>query len=104
LAGYYRKFVRHFGVIAKPLIELLKKHTLYVWTSTHDKAFATLKAALCQAPVLQLPNFSKTFSIETDASGVGVCAVLIRMVILWPSSVKLLVQNLKASQHMRRNT
>jgi hypothetical protein len=52
LAGYYRKFVRHFGIIAKPLTNLLKKHALFVWTADHDTAFQTLKTCLVSAPVL----------------------------------------------------
>jgi hypothetical protein len=44
MAGYYRKFVKHFGIIAKLLIDLLKKHTLFVWTSEHDTTFHTLKS------------------------------------------------------------
>jgi hypothetical protein len=59
LAGYYRKFVRHFGVISKPLTDLLKKGPLFIWTQGHDTAFQTLKAALCSAPVLSLPDFTK---------------------------------------------
>jgi hypothetical protein len=78
LAGYYWKFVRYFGVIAKPLTELLKKNVLFIWTSAHDNSFKALQSALCNSPVLQLPDFSKPFSIETDASGTGVGAVLLQ--------------------------
>lgn len=73
LEGYYRKFVKKFGVISKSLIGLLKKHVLFVWTFEHDAAFHALKAALTQAPVLAVPIFFKLFTIETEAcdSGVG---------------------------------
>jgi hypothetical protein len=76
LAGYYRKFVHHFGIIAKPLTALLKKHSLFIWTPDHDLAFQQLKDALYQSPVLVLPNFALPFCIETDASDHGVGAVL----------------------------
>jgi len=76
LAGYYRKFVRNFGLIAKPLIELLRKNTIFHWTPAHEQFFQALKQALISAPVLALPNFSQPFAIGTDASTVGIGAVL----------------------------
>jgi hypothetical protein len=52
LASYYRKFVRHFVVIAKPFTNLLKKHTLFVCTTDHEQAFHAIKLALSSALVL----------------------------------------------------
>jgi hypothetical protein len=78
LAGFYRKFVRHFAVLAKPLTNLLKKNTLFIWTSEHQEAFDVLKQALCTAPVLGIPDFSKPFAIKTDVCQTGVGAVLLQ--------------------------
>jgi hypothetical protein len=72
------KFVKHFSIISKPLTNLLKKVVLLIWTSEHDKIFSTLKAALVQALVLSLPNFSKPFVVEAYTCGSGIEVVLMQ--------------------------
>src|SRR5215213_10528082 len=76
LFSYYRKFVKDFSRIAKPLLKLLKKDTPFEWTNKQQNAFDFLKQRLMEAPILQYPNFTKPFQIYTDASGTGFGAVL----------------------------
>ena len=77
LTGYYRRFVKHYGILAKPLTNLLKKKQFH-WDSGATIAFHTLKTAMNQTPVLALPNFSIPFIVETDACASGVGAVLMQ--------------------------
>jgi hypothetical protein len=57
-AGYYRRFLPNFSRLAKPLTELLKKNTPYVWDDKTDKAFNTLKEPLTER-LLQYPDFTR---------------------------------------------
>jgi hypothetical protein len=76
LAGYYRRFLPNFSRIAKPLTELLKKNTPYVWDDKTDKAFNTLKESLTTEPLLRYPDFTRPFVLTTDASNEAIGAIL----------------------------
>ncbi|WVZ59355.1 hypothetical protein U9M48_009508 [Paspalum notatum var. saurae] len=71
------KFVHTYGAVAAPLAALLKKDG-FAWTEAATAAFAALKDAVTSAPVLALPDFSKLFVVECDASSHGFGAVLVR--------------------------
>jgi len=70
LAGYYRCFIKDYGLIAAPLTRLLKKEG-FLWDEAALSAFRALQTALSTAPVLHLPDFSTPFVVECDASGSG---------------------------------
>ena len=76
LASYYRRFVRNFASIAKPLHRLTEKTATFEWTVECQAAFAELRHKLCTAPVLAFPDFTKPFILDTDASNTGIGGVL----------------------------
>ncbi|WJX73966.1 hypothetical protein P8452_57684 [Trifolium repens] len=75
LTGFYRRFVRHYASLAAPLTDLLRS-TNFVWSTDTELAFTTLKKKMTETPVIVLPDFSKLFVVETDASAVAIRAVL----------------------------
>ena len=68
LAGYYRRFIEGFSKLAKPMTALLEKNANFVWSGKCHANFEELKKRLTTAPVLVLPDLSKSFSIYCDAS------------------------------------
>jgi len=66
LTGYYCKFVKYYGRIEAPLTTLLKKDA-FSWTPEATKAFEHLKEEMCQALVLAISDFTKTFIVKCDA-------------------------------------
>ena len=78
LASYYRRFVPGFATVAAPLHKLTKKNVVFEWSAECEKSFVCLKELLTTPPVLAYPKFgpSRTFILETDASTVGLGAIL----------------------------
>lgn len=78
LASYFRKFVKGFGEIARPLTSLLKKQNLWKWTDTENQAFTNLKARLVERPVLALYDPKLDTELHTDASALGIGGILLQ--------------------------
>ncbi|GJS00904.1 putative mitochondrial protein [Tanacetum coccineum] len=70
LTRYYRRFIKGFASLSRPLTQLLKNNA-FKWNLEAQLSFEALKKAMVEAPVLGLPDFNEPFVIETDASGVG---------------------------------
>ena len=77
LAGYYRRFIQGFGMISKPSTDLTKKNN-FRWSNTAQTTFTILKTALREAPILALTYVTKTFVVETYASGYGIGVILMQ--------------------------
>ena len=80
LVGWYRRFIPNFSSRAVPLSDLTRKTSpnKVVWTAECEAAFHDLKESMCREPVLRSPDFSLPFTVQTDASGIGLGAVLLQ--------------------------
>ncbi|WMV54886.1 hypothetical protein MTR67_048271, partial [Solanum verrucosum] len=78
LAGYYRRFVKGFSIIASPLTKLLQKEVKFIWDGKCQDSFETLKSLLTQAPILTLPIEGKEHEVYSDASHNGLGCVLMQ--------------------------
>lgn len=74
--NYYRKFIKSYAGIARPLYELTKKNKKFHWNSDCEEAFQMLKESLVSAPIMAFPQPQGTFILDTDASGYAIGGVL----------------------------
>ena len=74
--NFYRRFISHYSDLARPLHDLTKKDSPWKWTSVEQHAFDVLKSKFIEAPVLLLPDKTKPFTVESDASKFATGAVL----------------------------
>ena len=74
----YRSFVKNVASISQPLYTLLKENTKFEWTEEHTQAVTKLKSILTKPPILKFPNYTKPFYLLTDASNLGIGAVLMQ--------------------------
>ena len=80
MVGFYRRFIPQFAEIALPLTNLTKKGNpnKLVWEGEHQRAFERLRSYMVSTPILRLPDLDKGFTLRTDASNVGIGAVLMQ--------------------------
>ena len=75
-AGFYRRFIKDFSAIARPLCTLLAKDIPFAWSQACEDAFAKLKTMLVSPPIMRSPNWNLPFEIMCDASDYAIRAVL----------------------------
>jgi hypothetical protein len=87
LAGYYRRFIKDFSKIAKPMTKLLEKNNAFEWTKECQASFEELKKRFTSSPVLVLPDLTKKFDTYCDTSHQGLGCVLMqeRQVVCYAS-------------------
>lgn len=80
LCSFYRNLVPKFADLVSPLIHLTKPKTPFLWTEQHQDAFDLLQRIFFQKPILNLPDWTKTFYVNTDASKTAIAAVLMQKI------------------------
>ena len=75
-AGFYRRFIKDFSAITRPLCTLLVKDVPFAWSQACEDTFAKLKTMLVSPPIMQSPNWNLPFEIMCDASDYAIGAVL----------------------------
>ena len=75
-AGFYRRFIKDFSVISRPLCNLIIKDTPFEWTKDCQQVFEKITTLLTSAPIMQPPNWSSPFELMCDASDYAVSAIL----------------------------
>ncbi|GKF66565.1 reverse transcriptase domain-containing protein, partial [Tanacetum coccineum] len=75
-AGFYRRFIKDFSKISRPMTYLLEENTPFIFSEDCILAFQTLKKKLTEAPILIAPNWDQPFEIICDASDYAIGAVL----------------------------
>ena len=80
LVGFYSKFIPNYSTVAAPLTDLTKRGcpNKIVWVDALERSFVILKKLLSSNPVLRLPDLSREFILQTDASEVGLGACLLQ--------------------------
>ncbi|EGT56971.1 hypothetical protein CAEBREN_28621 [Caenorhabditis brenneri] len=78
MAGYFRRFIKNYAITVKPLTTLTQKDVEFKWTEEEEKAFEEIKTALISPPILTTPRMDGDFEMHTDASKVGLAAVLLQ--------------------------
>ena len=119
--GYYRRFIKNYAMIARPLNDLLVGHstaknnraskrprakkTPFVWTDAQQMAFKTLKEKLTNPPVLAYADYRLPFKLYTDASTTGLGAVLYQQRFFWPYMNKFIRERVQScGRCIRRKT
>ena len=80
MASWHRKFLPDFADVAEPLTRLTRKNTKFLWGNDQQHAFETIKSLIASAPTLFRPDHNQSFVLHTDASDIGLGAILTQVV------------------------